>query len=140
MRMNHNVYLPDELGQQAKDAELNLSRLLRDAVTDELERIEAVSMTLENPQKHEVWIEGNEGGYTGRITGTLLYWNDNNDDQIFLTDDERVLVYDGNRQKVEELEADRDGTLEERLRGWIADPSAYVDVLNQLGLEAVIDL
>jgi hypothetical protein len=36
--MNHNVYLPDEISERAKAAELNLSRLLRDAVTDELKR------------------------------------------------------------------------------------------------------
>lgn len=35
-RVRFTVYLPDGLGQRAKDAGLNLSRLLRDAVEREL--------------------------------------------------------------------------------------------------------
>ena len=35
-RVRFTVYLPDGLGQSAKDAGLNLSRLLRDAVEREL--------------------------------------------------------------------------------------------------------
>jgi post-segregation antitoxin (ccd killing protein) len=34
--MRLTLYLPDELGQRAKDADLNLSRLLREAVEREL--------------------------------------------------------------------------------------------------------
>jgi post-segregation antitoxin (ccd killing protein) len=36
--MNINAYLPDELGRRAKEAGLNLSGLLREAVVAELER------------------------------------------------------------------------------------------------------
>jgi hypothetical protein len=36
--VNINVYLPDELGQRAKEAQLEFSALLRHAVTEELER------------------------------------------------------------------------------------------------------
>jgi post-segregation antitoxin (ccd killing protein) len=36
--VNFNVYLPDELGEQAKAEQLKLSRLLREAVVNELHR------------------------------------------------------------------------------------------------------
>jgi hypothetical protein len=45
-RVRFTVYLPDGLGQRAKDAGLNLSRLLRDAVEREL-RGEAPAPTVQ---------------------------------------------------------------------------------------------
>ena len=68
--MDITVYLPDEIGQRAKEHELNLSRLLRDAVTEELSRRGAVAETLKDSEVYEIELEGDAGYYTGRITGT----------------------------------------------------------------------
>src|SRR5262245_55133916 len=135
--MNVNLYLPDDLGQQAKEAELPLSQMLRTAVVDELERRKVVSETLAETEIHEVTIEDEDGRpYTGRITGKRLYGPDYHHTEVFLTDDERVLVYDGGN-----------------LRYWVSDDPArdlreiqymtdgeYADVLQAMGVTPVIDL
>ena len=136
MRMNHNVYLPDEVSEQAKAAELNLSRLLRDAVTNELERRKAVAATLNDVQVHEVEIEDSDGQFwTGRITGTCIAQdNDKGEVEVYLTDDERVIVYDGRRRQYHEI-----NDPENELRDWLW-PAGYTDALLALGMTPVIDI
>ena len=52
--------------------------------------------TLEETQVHEVGIEDEEGrNYKGRITGTQIAYEERGEVSVFLTEDERVIVYDG---------------------------------------------
>jgi hypothetical protein len=126
--MNVNVYLPDDLGKRAKAADLPFSQLLRDAVVEELERREAMSETLSDVESFELPLEDKEGyAYTGRITGTVID-GDDKDIEIFLTDDERVIWYDGSKLEYWVIE-----NPEEELEGW---PNA----LRALGFTPVIDL
>jgi excisionase family DNA binding protein len=82
------------LGERAKAADLKFSRLLQDAIADELERSEAMEATLEGPQVYEVAIEDRDNNvYTGRITGKLLATSGDTD--VYLTDDGRVILHDG---------------------------------------------
>lgn len=46
-RVRFTVYLPDGLGQRAKDAGLNLSRLLRDGVERELRGDQSPSVAID---------------------------------------------------------------------------------------------
>ena len=95
-----SVYIPDELRKRAEQADINLSATLRDAVEEELARRETIEGTLSNGiEEHEVELDT---GVTGVITGKYL--GDLSDGQIYLTDDERVLFYDSNRERVEEIE------------------------------------
>jgi hypothetical protein len=127
------VYLPDEIGRQAKDAELNLSGLLRSAVTDELERREAMNKTLTETETYEVYLEDGDGrGYTGTITGKKLGWED--EVEVFLTSDERVLVYDGKRSEYHEVTDPA-----EQLRNWLG-AAEYFDVVTALGGKPRVDL
>jgi hypothetical protein len=130
--MNITVYLPDEIGEQAKAADINLSRLLRDAVTAELHRREVLRTMLKESQVHEVAVEDRDGNsFTGRITGRVIA--EDEPITVFLTDDERVLVYD-----------------EKRLAYWEADDpqedlrdlsdAEYAAAMQALGLDAIIDL
>src|SRR5437763_224846 len=104
--MKFSVYLPDALGQRAKTAqpELNLSRLLRTAVAAEFERRDLMSAMLDDSQEIELELrDENDVSLTGFFTGTEIA------EKIFLTDDERVIVYDELEQwfkefKTEELE------------------------------------
>jgi hypothetical protein len=130
------IYLPDELGQRAKAAGLNLSRLLRSAVTDEFERREQMAKTLSEPETYELGIEDPDGrGYIGRITGKMIAADDSlNGATAFLTEDQRVIVY--HRQRYVEL----DDPVEE-LRDWFEDePAEYAAALEALGEKPVIDL
>jgi post-segregation antitoxin (ccd killing protein) len=133
--MNVNLYLPDDLGKEAKDAELPLSRLLQDAVSDELERRNAMSETLEDTTTHELSLEDEEGrNYTARITGTDIARNDDQDVDVYLTERENVVVHDGDKLRYWVL-----NDPENDLRGWLS-PADYTDAMLALGITPVIDL
>jgi len=126
------VYLPDEIGTRAKAESLPLSRMLRDAVVQELNEREAMSNTLEKTEAHEVDLEDKNGEpYTGRITGVVIA--DDGDDVIYLTDDKRVIAYNNWRKSYDVL-----SDPEEELRG--LPPGAYTDAMEALGIKVVIDL
>ena len=131
--MNVNVYLPDALGEQAKASDLPLSRMLRDAVETELQRRSAVETTLAGKQDtYEVDLETKDGvAFRGRITGTVL---DPGSGTVFLTSDERVIVYDEKRCAIHELQDP-----EEDLRDWLSGDE-YIAALAALGITAVVDV
>jgi hypothetical protein len=132
-RMDIKVYLPDALGQQAKEAELPLSRMLRGAVEEELQRRKAVSNLLTDPKTYTVDLESETGGsYTGRITGRLIAYDDHV--QVYLADDERVILYDEPSQKCMEVEYP-----EEELRE-VLQQDLYIEAMEALGLKPIIDL
>ncbi len=144
--MNVNTYLPDELGERAKAAGLQFSTLLQAAVTDELERIEARSKTLAEPETYEIYLEDRNdglgrvvdsvpsGAYTGRITGKQIGGDERHTRPCaFLTVDQRVLIYDGISKYWE-----ADDPIEDLK---ILEPaSEYAVACAALGLNAVIDL
>lgn len=137
MRMNINVYLPDELGekvraQEAKGEKLPLSQLLQEAVREELNRRESMAVTLQDPSEYEVALEDDEGRpYTGRITGSLIA--EDRDLTVYLTNDERVILYDPSRAAYWEIEDP-----EEELRS--LERGAYAAACAALGITPVIDL
>jgi hypothetical protein len=136
--MNVNVYLPDDIGESAKAAELNLSRLLRDAVTDELQRRSIVSQTLEDATEILIDLEHPDGGhYKGRFTGTMIACNERHDIEIYLLSDERVIRYHRGDYCMFELGHDLD--IEEDLRATL-DEDEYVRAMNSLGLDPIIDI
>lgn len=133
--VDFTVYLPDAIGVRAKEAGLNLSRLLRAAVTRELERREAVKKSLEEPETFEVAISDDEGReYIGRINGTEIAAEEPGEVSVFLTTDERVIVYDGKGEKHFVLDNPVN-----QLRGWLSD-AQYFHAMQALGEEPVIDL
>lgn len=138
--MNVNLYLPDHLGTRAKEAELPLSRLLRDAVTDELERRAMTSKTLTEPQTFELQLEDEEGrSYTGRITGALIATG-HRDVELYLLDDERLIGYDPNRPEHWEFGNEATMSLEDEVRGFLNDDGAYIEAMHAIGEKPVIDL
>lgn len=131
--MNLNLYLPDDIGAEAKEADLPFSRLLRDAVSTELHRRAAVREALTNSTIHEVTLEDKDGRtFTGRITGKQIA--NSRDLDVYLTDDERVILHDKFRLKHWVLQ-DPSEDLREQL-----EPGAYADAMNALGLKPVIDI
>ena len=135
--MGITVYLPDETGKWAKEHDLPLSRMLRDAVDAEREQRKAVAATLEDAETHELPVTDRDGrSYTARLHGALIA--DAGDGTggvlVFLGQDERVYVFDGRRDP--ELHEDVDP---DDLRDWL-DDSLYIDAMAALGCEAVIDI
>ena len=132
--MDITVYLPDELGRQAKDAELNLSGLLRAAVTEELERREAVSNTLENTKEHILTVSDEEDRlYDARLVGQEIAYDERLEQTVYVTDDERVILYDSERQKYWQVDDPKD---ELKHLG----PFAYTEALHALGLRPTVDI
>jgi hypothetical protein len=90
------VYLPDDIGKRANEADLPFSHLLRGAVETELARRDAIAETLgDGVEEHEVDLGDYAGVITGKLLGTLK-----DGDQFFLTDDGRVLTYDAHNRGV----------------------------------------
>lgn len=134
--MDFTVYLPDELGARAKELERGvLSRLLRDAVTDELNRRIAMSTTLSDSSEHLIDVTDQEDRpFTARITGSRIA--EEEPKQVFLTKDERVILYDADYDggRYWELD-DPESELREQL-----SPGPYSEAMHALGIKPVLDI
>jgi len=135
--MNITVYIQDELGAKAKEAGLPMSALFQKAVTGELERRRAVEVTESKANTYEVDMVDEEGRrYTGRIIGTRMA-EGHRGEQVYLGEDERVLVYDPNTEGQWQCYEVEDA--EEDLRQ-ILDHEEYLATLSALGIKPTIDL
>jgi hypothetical protein len=91
--MDITVYLPDEIGARAKAADLKFSRLLRDAVTGELDRREALEAARDGMVKQRVQASEDRHGENPvvlRFTGRALAGGF--ETTVWLLEDGRVLV------------------------------------------------
>ena len=131
--MDITVYLPNELGAKAKEAELPFSRLLRAAVEEELERRATMKLTLEDAGPYELRLEDQEGRpYVGQFVGTFVVQD--RDAHVYVTEDERVLLYDASKMQVHEMD-----DVQEELRNWL-DNDAYAEVGHTLGFPVIVEL
>lgn len=131
--MDVTVYLPDELGARAKQEKINLSGTLRAAVKAELGRREKVRKAvgdLGEPQEFKVRVIKNDKEHTGRITGWVI--EHNNDWDVYLTDDDRVIVYNEFRSSYDAMTTD-----EARAE---LDATLFPEALSFLGVEPIVDL
>jgi len=136
-----NIYLPDELGERAKqDPDVNLSRVLRDALIEHYERSEAMSKALSNVETHEVNLSADGGEeYTGRITGARIDNEGSIPIEIYLTDDQRVIVYDGDPGRHWVLE-DAGAELGAMYEDGSISGGDYAAAMQAIGERPVIDL
>jgi hypothetical protein len=86
------VYLPDELGARAKDAGLNLSGMLREAVTETLDRRDVLAAARDDMAEQLVETLDGESPVRLRFTGKQLAGD--GDTTVWLLDDGRVLLED----------------------------------------------
>ncbi len=127
--MKINVYLPDDIGEKAKEAGLNLSGLLREGVEAELHRRERLGALLKDVEVYELTIQ--DGSYIARLHGKLLT-PDNEKVEVYLTEEEELVIYDPREGRLHgECEVSD-------LHSWL-DDNAYIAVAAALGEEAVID-
>jgi hypothetical protein len=133
--VNITIYLPDELGEWAKQNELGLSRMLRAAVEAEKERQATVAATLSGVDAHNLTVEDGEGRtFTARLHGALIAEDHSGIDvYVYLGKDQKVYVYDERRSRLEhDVET-------EALRDWLND-GPYAEAMHALGEEVVIDI
>jgi post-segregation antitoxin (ccd killing protein) len=123
------VYLPDEVGQWAKDAKLNLSALLREAVIRERDSRMLFERMSDKAKVMLLQVEDREGrSYTARLTGTPIA------EDVYVADDERVFYYDARRLDLVEIQDP-----EEELRNYL-DEGDYIEAMNALGIDPVVDV
>lgn len=141
------VSLTPELRQRAKDEGINLSRMLRTALENELDRIDAMNNTLTDVQTYlvEMGTSDAERGftYTGRITGKLIAGGE--ELGVYLTSDKRVLGYQaacfGSGEAVCKRLDDPPEDLVANLKKWLRwSDVPFLGACAALGVRAVIDL
>jgi post-segregation antitoxin (ccd killing protein) len=131
--MDVTLYLPDHIGQWAKEAGVNMSRTLRDELEAMMTQQTAMANALENAEEIRLDLADKDGRpYVGRFTGKLVIVGDTC--TLYVTDDERVLVHDTDREQIVELD-----DLEEELPNWFVGED-YIDACNALGVSAVVDI
>ena len=139
--MDITVYLPDDLGKWAKDRDLPLSRMLREAVTDEKRRRNAVAAELGKASTHELYVTEPDGyggseDLTVRLHGTVIaeqHLGGHGTIRVYLGQDEKIYVHD---PIDDELHRDVEP---DDLRE-LVDEAAYVDAMRALGEDVVIDV
>jgi hypothetical protein len=126
------VYQPDEA-----QPDLSLSRIRRGTLIDEREAREAVPKALEKPEQFKLRLVDKAGRrYLGRITGTLIWFDDKNSVAMYRTEDERVIFHDEEKASYWQVE---DADLDETLRNTL-DQEAYFDAMTALGRIPEVDL
>ena len=133
-----NAYIPDDLAERVKaeaDGDLPFSQLLQAAIYEELARRAAVTATLQDEQTYELDLEDKNGRpFRGRITGKRISIVADDDGEVYLTSDGRVIFHDPNMAQYRVLE-DPEADLQE-----VMDGPAYLDAMQALGLKAIVDL
>jgi hypothetical protein len=88
------VYLPDEVAQRAKAQNVNLSRVLRDALTAQFAEEDAVSATLEEAKTVTLELTTEEGrDYRGRMEATLIGKDVVRGTDVYLRQSGEVITY-----------------------------------------------
>jgi hypothetical protein len=136
------VYLPDEIGQRAKDEDLKLSRMLRDAVTSELQRRDAVAEALDDVEVYEFELRDDpisDVTYTGRITGKRIAGDSPENVAVYLTTDRRVFAVYPDQMTYTRLDDPPEDFVASLLESGLADDEIK-QACRALGIQPVIDL
>jgi hypothetical protein len=145
--MDITVYLPDELGERAKNEGLNFSRMLRAAVNSELEQRDAMNDALSDElQTYEVEIPyldeatGETVPVIGRVTGRQLFEDDAV--AVWLKPDMQILIL----WKAAGWEVQKPDSAQDAARSlgeyFLAsgEPTTFIELCRKLGVKPVIDL
>ncbi len=117
--------------------DLSLSRIRRGTLIDDQQTREALPTALEKPEQFKLRLVDKAGRpYLGRITGTLIWFDDKNSVAMYRTEDERVIFHDEEKASYWEVE---DEDLDETLRNTL-DQEAYFEAMTALGRIPEVDL
>lgn len=137
--MKVSVYLPDEMGQKAKDLGLPFSQLLRRAVEYEMQEFCFTQAALNEgggvaEYKLDL-VDGDGNSYVGKLTGKLVWQID--EIAVYLTEDVRIIVYNKGERRYTEI----DDVEEAQAFFENAVPKAdFVVLMNKLGGRAEVEL
>ena len=129
--MDITVYLPDEIGQWAKEAGINLSQTLRAALEAERSRRDTVAPILTDSAEHKIYVA--ERGVEYVLHGALIAQDYDHDVEAYLGEDRRIYVYDVKRERLREI------SNPDELRDWSSD-GLYVDAMRALGRIPVLHI
>ena len=139
--MDITVYLPDELGNWAKEHDLNLSRMLREAVEIEKRRRDSSAALAAETTTHELAVSepsssSGTDDYTARLHGVLIatqHLGGHGSINVYAGEDDKMYVHytaDGRlRRDVEP----------EELRRYVDEPT-YIEAMRALGEEVILDI
>jgi hypothetical protein len=138
--MDITIYLPDELGKWAKEHDLGLSRMLRDAVEDEKQRRDAEAALAEGAATHKLDVRepngyGGSDDITVRLHGTLIAKqriSGHGSTEVYMGQDGKIYVHDFQGELHRNVEPD---DLGEFVTG-----STYIEAMRTLGAEPVVDV
>ena len=130
--MDITVDLPDDIRDKAKEAGIDLSRTLRDAVESELERTRAMKDLTAGTNHTERFLEL-ETPEGEPFKGVLLYEN-RKGDQVILTEDEKLIFY--YRQQAKHfVREDEEDALRETLQDVCDEFDEYISVMARLEIK-----
>jgi hypothetical protein len=138
--MDITIYLPDETGKWAKEHDLSLSRMLRDAIHVERRRLAALEKVRGEATTYELSAQEPDGyggfsGFKARLHGTLIAKQNlggHGSVEVYLGDDQKLYVHDFDGQLHRDVEP-------AELRDHV-DESTYIEAMRALGEEPVIDI
>lgn len=137
--MNVTVYLPDEIGQKAKAVDLNFSRLLRNAIEDEMQKIATAEKHLrEESTEIDLPLYDEDGNdYVGTFEGRKL--GEVGIEAYYMKDDGDVVVYNADKMDYVTFDGIDDPALEEHLQTFPEGPSEEredrVRLMNRLNIK-----
>ena len=134
--MKHTIYLPDEISEAAKTSSLNLSGLLRGAVSEELERQKAHQMLSDELQEIEIdLLDKEERPYKGRFMGKQIA--EGRDCTVYFSEHDeigsRILAHDMGKGEIAYIEDVSE------LENWL-EQGEYAEAMYALGETPVIDI
>lgn len=133
--MDITVYLPDEVAQRAKAQNVNLSRVLRDALTAQFAEEDAVSATLEQASTVTLDLQTEDGrAFRGRMAATLIGEDATSGTAVYLRRSGEVVAYRAEDRAFRTL-ADPAGELLH-----VLPTDAYIAAMDALGIVPEIDL
>jgi len=98
--MDITIYLPDELGAWAKEQGLGLSRMLRDAVTEEKRRREAHAAAVAKGEFERVEVYDAQRDRTVAFQGREIGGVDDWEQNAYLTPKGAIALYAGDAQRL----------------------------------------
>jgi post-segregation antitoxin (ccd killing protein) len=129
------VYLPDEVAQRAKAENVNLSRVLRDALTTQFAEEDTVSATLEEARTVTLELKTDEGrAYRGRMEATLIGKDATSGTAVYLRRTGEVITYRPEDRRFRTV----DDPASELLA--VLPTDDYIAAMDALGIVPEVDL
>ncbi len=133
--MDITVYLPDEVAQRAKAQNVNLSRVLRDALTTQFAEEDTMSATLEEARIVTLELRTDEGrAYRGRMEATLIGEDATSGAAVYLRRTGEVVTYRPEDHQLRTVDDPARELLD------VLSTDGYIAALDALGMVPEVDL